>query len=233
MGVPSHLKIALIQMATGANKAHNLAVAAERIKAAASHGASLVVLPECFNSPYGLKFFREYAEPATPKGPSYAMLSAAAKESKVYLVGGSIPEKGSDKDLDGSFKLYNTSLVFGPDGSCIATHRKVHLFDIDVPGGVSFKESAVLSPGNQLTTFQTPWGRIGLGICYDIRFPEQTLLAARKEGVSAMLFPGESLWRAIVAHCCNIRACSLNLLIPNRSVQHDYWTSALGAPSQV
>lgn len=190
MGTPSPLKIALIQMATGANKASNLAIAAERIKAAANNGASLVVLPECFNSPYGLSSFRKYAEPATPAGPSYTMLSSAAKESKIYLVGGSIPEEGSDKALDGSSKLYNTALVFGPDGSCLATHRKVHLFDIDVPGGVSFKESAVLSAGNQLTSFQTPWGRIGLGICYDIRFPEQTLLAARKEGVSAMLFPG-------------------------------------------
>ncbi|CAK7275254.1 Omega-amidase nit3 [Sporothrix epigloea] len=186
------LTIACIQLASGKDKAANLAHARDKVLEAAGRGANLIVLPECFNSPYGCDFFPSYAEsllpspPTAEASPSYHALSAMAKEAGVFLVGGSIPElvtTGDDK------KYYNTSLTFGPDGELLASHRKVHLFDIDIPGKITFKESDVLSPGNKVTIVDLPpYGKIGVGICYDIRFPELAAVAARK-GCFAMIYP--------------------------------------------
>ncbi|KAB8273379.1 carbon-nitrogen hydrolase [Aspergillus minisclerotigenes] len=185
------LKLALVQLASGADKAVNLAHARTKVLEAAQAGAKLIVLPECFNSPYGTQYFPKYAEtllpspPTEDQSPSYHALSAIAAEAKAYLVGGSIPELEPTTK-----KYYNTSLVFSPTGSLIGTHRKTHLFDIDIPGKITFKESEVLSPGNQLTILDLPdYGKIGLAICYDIRFPEAAMIAARK-GAFALIYPG-------------------------------------------
>ncbi|KAL4932078.1 carbon-nitrogen hydrolase family protein [Aspergillus undulatus] len=185
------LKLALVQLASGADKAANLAHARTKVLEAAKAGAGLIVLPECFNSPYGTQYFPKYAEtllpspPTNEQSPSYHALSALAAEAKAYLVGGSIPELETE-----SRKYYNTSLVFSPSGALIGTHRKTHLFDIDIPGKITFKESEVLSPGNQLTVIDLPdYGKIGLAICYDIRFPEPAMMAARK-GAFALIYPG-------------------------------------------
>lgn len=90
----------------------------------------------------------------------------------------------------GTNKYYNTSLVFSPTGALIGTHRKTHLFDIDIPGKIRFKESEVLSPGNKLTIVDLPeYGKIGLAICYDIRFPEAAMIAAR-QGAFLLVYPG-------------------------------------------
>lgn len=158
---------------------------------AAEAGASLVVLPECFNSPYGCQYFPKYAEkilpwpPSKEDSPSWHMLSSVAAETKTYLVGGSIPEFVPEGK-----KYYNTSLVFSPEGKLIATHRKTHLFDIDIPGKITFKESEVLSPGNKVTIVDLPeYGKVGLAICYDVRFPELATISARK-GAFMMLYPG-------------------------------------------
>ena len=149
------------------------------------------MLPECFNSPYGTKYFPKYAEtllpspPSKQQSPSFHALSDIAKEAKIYLVGGSIPEYWAETE-----KYYNTSLTFDPDGKLLATHRKVHLFDIDIPGKISFHESEVLSPGNKVTIIDLPeYGKIGVAICYDIRFPELAMIAARK-GCFLLLYPG-------------------------------------------
>jgi len=108
-----------------------------------------------------------------------------AKEAGCYLVGGSIPERE-----ESSGNLYNTSLTFNPEGNLIATHRKTHLFDIDIPGKITFKESEVLSPGNKVTMVDLPgYGKIAIAICYDIRFPELAMIAARKDAF-LLLYPG-------------------------------------------
>lgn len=113
------------------------------------------------------------------------MLSSVAAETKTYLVGGSIPEFVPETK-----EYFNTSLVFAPDGQLLATHRKTHLFDIDIPGKIKFKESEVLSPGNKVTLFDTPeYGKIGLAICYDVRFPELAMIAARKDAF-LFVYPG-------------------------------------------
>lgn len=187
------VKLACIQLASGADKAANLAHAREKVLEAAKDGAKIIVLPECFNSPYGCDYFPSYAEtllpspPSKDKSPSYHALSAMAAETKTYLVGGSIPEADPDP---ASKKYYNTSLTFGPDGKLLASHRKVHLFDIDIPGKITFRESDVLSPGNKVTIVDLPdYGKIAVAICYDIRFPELATIAARK-GCFALVYPG-------------------------------------------
>jgi omega-amidase len=176
---------------TGTDKAANLSHARSKVLEAAKAGAKLIVLPECFNSPYGCQYFPKYAETILPspppkdQAPSWHTLSSIAVEAEAYLIGGSIPEFVPDTK-----KYYNTSLVFSPAGKLVATHRKTHLFDIDIPGKITFKESDVLSPGNKITIFDLPgYGKIGLAICYDIRFPELATIAARK-GAFLVVYPG-------------------------------------------
>lgn len=149
------------------------------------------MLPECFNSPYGTQYFPKYAEtllpspPSQEQSPSYHMLSSVAAETRTYVIGGSIPEY-----VPSSKKYHNTALVFAPSGDLLATHRKVHLFDIDIPGKITFRESEVLSPGNKVTLVDIPeHGRIALAICYDIRFPELATIAARKDAF-LLVYPG-------------------------------------------
>uniref|UniRef100_A0A8C6ATK4 Omega-amidase NIT2 n=1 Tax=Monodon monoceros TaxID=40151 RepID=A0A8C6ATK4_MONMO len=135
--------------------------------------------PECFNSPYGTKYFPEYAEKIP--GDSTQKLSEVAKKCSIYVIGGSIPEEDAGK-------LYNTCAVFGPDGTLLVKHRKLHLFDIDVPGKITFQESKTLSPGDSFSTFDTPYCRVGLGICYDIRFAELAQIYAQR-GCQLLVYP--------------------------------------------
>jgi omega-amidase len=174
MSTLNSFKLACIQLGVTVDKSVNLLKAKSKILEASRNGAKVIVLPECFNSPYGTEYFAKYAENIT-QGESVKTLSEAAKEAKAFVVGGSIPERE-----DSSGKLYNTCTVYDTEGNLIAIHRKVHLFDIDVPGKIKFQESKTLSPGNSLTQFETDYGKIGVGICYDIRFPEMAMIAARK-----------------------------------------------------
>ncbi|KAG5890845.1 hypothetical protein JTB14_016278 [Gonioctena quinquepunctata] len=167
-------------MQVGADLTKNLENAAKLISQAKQLGAKLITLPECFNSPYGTNFFNEYAE-RIPNGPTSKMLSKAAKENSVYLVGGTFPEVENNK-------YYNTCTVWNPEGNLVAKFRKMHLFDIDIPGKITFKESDVLSPGNELVTFDFEGVKVGLGICYDLRFEEFAKLY-RLQGCKILIFP--------------------------------------------
>ena len=211
---PSTLRVSLVQLNVTSDKVANLHHARDLVLSAVSSShADVVVLPEMFNCPYSNDSFGPYSE-VLPSGnscassniskdtsPSVYYLSQLAREAGVYLVGGSMPER----EANGSAKpsLYNTCLVFDPQGNIIAKHRKVHLFDIDVPGKMTFKESDTLSAGSQFTSFTIDTHQIkarsqhtshatytsGLGICYDIRFPlyAQTL---RAQGVDMFIYPG-------------------------------------------
>eukprot|EP01039_Chlorochromonas_danica_P000106 gene106-113_t len=185
---PKTLSVALCQLAVGSDKTQNIANAAQVIDSSA--GAELVVLPECWNSPYGVASFPVFAEkvpnigeqPDEADSPSTAMLALKARSLNAWIVGGSIPEREGDK-------LFNTCLVFNNHGDIVGKHRKVHLFDIDVPGKITFRESDSLSPGDKPTLVDTPWGGIGVGICYDIRFPEYAMLL-REKGARLLVYPG-------------------------------------------
>lgn len=115
------------------------------------------------------------------KATSLSFLRKFSKENSVYIVGGSVPERAQDG-------LYNTSYVFDRKGELIAKHRKAHLFDVDIPGKFKFLESESFKKGNQITVFDTDFGRIGLGICFDVRFPEYALGLVQK-GAEMLIYP--------------------------------------------
>ncbi|MDC7124773.1 MAG: carbon-nitrogen hydrolase family protein [Spirochaetales bacterium] len=157
-------KIALVQLNVTDSKTANLDNAEKLVKKAADSGADIVALPEMFICPYNTKRFPEFAEKAD--GTSVERLSRVASDNGIYFIAGTIPE------LDESGRIYNTAFIFDSKGEIIGKHRKIHLFDINIKGGISFKESDALSPGKTATVVDTPWGKIGVAICFDIRFAE-------------------------------------------------------------
>ncbi|XP_073034167.1 omega-amidase, chloroplastic-like [Primulina eburnea] len=200
-------KIALCQLSVTANKERNIVHARQVIEEAARKGAQLILLPEIWNSPYSNDSFPVYAEDIDAGGdasPSTAMLSELSRTLQITIVGGSIPERSGDR-------LYNTCCVFGTDGKLKAKHRKIHLFDIDIPGQMTFEESKTLTAGETPTIVDTDVGRIGIGICYDIRFQELAAIYAAR-GAHLLCYPGafnmttgplhwELLQRARAADC--------------------------------
>ncbi|SCU77490.1 LAFA_0A01970g1_1 [Lachancea sp. 'fantastica'] len=182
----SKVKIALIQFACGLpDKTVNFQNCRKFVARAmkTQPATELVVLPECFNSTYSTSEFRKNAEVIEPSSPSVKFLSDLAREHKITLVGGSIPELEPSSN-----SVFNTCLIFDKTGQLIGRHRKVHLFDIDIPGGITFKESDTFTGGSTTTTVNTPFGKVGVGICYDMRFPELATVSARK-GAFAMIYP--------------------------------------------
>lgn len=173
------MKTALVQMPVTDNKQQNIRTALEYLAQAAAEGAELAILPEMFCSIYRNRDFIANAEETG--GEAWQAMSKAAKDLGLWLVAGSIPEKA-----DG--KLYNASFVFDPNGNQIACHRKIHMFDIRVKNGQWFRESATFTPGDQITVFDTPFGKLGLCICFDLRFPELSMLMALK-GARAIIVP--------------------------------------------
>ncbi|KAK3148228.1 hypothetical protein QOZ80_3BG0292380 [Eleusine coracana subsp. coracana] len=181
----SKFKVALCQLSVTADKARNIAHARAAIEKAAADGAKLVLLPEIWNSPYSNDSFPDFAEDIEAGGdaaPSFSMMSEIARALQITLVGGSIPERSGGN-------LYNTCCVFGSDGKLKGKHRKIHLFDIDIPGQITFKESNTLTAGENPTIVDTDVGRIGIGICYDIRFQELAMLYAAR-GAHLLCYPG-------------------------------------------
>lgn len=171
--------IALAQMKVGADKAANLARARTLAARARKQGAQVLLLPEMFLCPYDTALFPRYAEPVP--GPASEALSSMARDLGLLVIGGSLPERDGER-------LYNTSLAFSPTGALLARHRKRRLFDIHIPGRQSFQESAVFSPGAAATVFDTDFGPMGLGICFDLRFPLDAREMAQ-QGARVLLYP--------------------------------------------
>jgi omega-amidase len=175
-----YFRIALCQMQVVDDKKKNNVRAVRMIKEAGKT-ADLVILPEMFNCPYDIDKFPKYAE-EYHKSTSLSEVSRSAKKAGVYLVAGSIPEREGKH-------VYNSSFFFNPQGEIIGSYRKMHLFDIDVPGEIRFKESATLSAGDQLSVVETDLGKIGICICYDLRFPELLRLMTL-QGAQLIVVPG-------------------------------------------
>ena len=158
------MRAAIVQLNSTDDLPENL----ERVRAgtlkAAERGADLVALPENF------AFMRVEGAPFPcaqgPDGELLAFLSELAQESGVWLLGGSFPEL-----IEGDSRVYNTSTVYAPDGTEVARYRKIHLFDVDLGAG-SIRESKRFAPGDEIVLAESPFGSIGLSICYDLRFPE-------------------------------------------------------------
>lgn len=174
------MKILQLQLHVHEDKKKNIEQLARYMEQVREENAGLIMVGEMFNCPYQTEYFPRYAE--KEGGECWQMLSALARKHQVYLAAGSMPES------DDAGNVYNTAYVFDRQGRQIAKHRKVHLFDVDIEGGQYFRESDTLTAGNGCTVFDTEFGRMGLCICFDLRFPELSLEMARR-GAKLILVP--------------------------------------------
>jgi deaminated glutathione amidase len=208
------LVAAAVQMTSTADVEGNLASAERLVGRAAERGATFVGLPENF------AFLRSEGspvpEPQSLDGPWLSRMAALARRLEITLLAGSVPEA-----IPGERKLYNTSALFGPDGRRLACYRKIHLFDIDLPGMEHLKESKAIAPGNELVVADAPFGRLGLSICYDLRFPE-LYRALTRDGARILAIPSAFTERTGRAHW--------ELLLRARAVEN---LAFVFAPAQV
>ncbi len=182
------MRVSVIQMSPQADKAENIAQAQALIEGAMADRPDMVALPEvwsCLGGDAGEKVAA--AEPlptfgtGETGGAAYEFLRKTAVSRDIFVHGGSIGE------LDGG-KLYNTTVVFGPDGMERARYRKIHLFDIVTPDGQGYRESDTYGAGDEIVTVDVNGTNVGLAICYDIRFPE-LFLALRRKNVDLIMLP--------------------------------------------
>jgi deaminated glutathione amidase len=163
--MPDRIRVACVQMTSRNDKAANLETAERLLGQAAAMGADVVVLPEKWNAIGDAEVLHAAAEPLE-QGESVDAMARWARQHGITLVGGSITEQ-----REGREKLSNTSLVFDPEGNLVVAYRKIHLFDVEV-GGVTYLESEAEEPGDEPVVADVEGWRIGLSVCYDVRFPE-------------------------------------------------------------
>lgn len=176
------MKVGMVQMNSQPDKAGNLAEAERLISSlAVSERPDLIVLPEYFASIGGDRDFIHANGESFPEGEAYRLIARLARQFGVTIHCGSLVERSGNQ-------FFNTSLVFGPDGGEIARYRKMHLFDIDAPGGTSYRESDTISRGEDIVTFKVGDVTVGCAICYDIRFPE-LFRALRDRGADVIVLP--------------------------------------------
>lgn len=196
MALSSYL-VAAAQMTSTADRARNLDTALRLVNEAADLGARLVGLPE--NFAYMGPEEQRLAGAETLEGPTLAAVREVAARRRIFVVAGSIAEKVPDPR-----KTANTSVLVADDGSIVAAYRKIHLFDVNIPDGARYAESEVVVPGDKAIVAPTNLGRVGLTICYDLRFPELYRkladLGAQLITIPAAftLFTGKDHWEVLV-----------------------------------
>ena len=196
---------AVVQMCSGPEVGPNLLRAAELVKQAGDRGASLVVLPENFAlmtaAEERKRAAAEALSPGEP-GPIVSAMAAAASSAQTYLLLGGMPERGPAGDPAG--RIYNSCVLLNPAGGISAVYRKIHLFDVFIPDGATYRESSVVAPGEAPVVARTPFYDLGLSVCYDLRFPElYRALAAKGAGVVAVpaaftLHTGRDHWHVLL-----------------------------------
>ena len=197
---PETLRVAAVQLQSQDDVAENLAECARLVTLARRDGAKLVVLPENFAYFGPDETKRDVAERlADPAGKIQNALAEMARSAEVYLVAGGFPEASQDHA-----RPYNSALAFGPDGKLIASYRKIHLFDVALQEGTTLSESSGTTPGDSVVTFDIGAFRVGLSICYDLRFPE-LYRALVSRGANVLLVPaaftlhtGKDHWRPLL-----------------------------------
>ena len=195
--MPDRIRVACVQMTSRTAKAANLETAERLVAQAAATGADVVVLPEKWNGIGDAAFYHESAEPLDG-GDSVTAMSSWARTHGITLVGGSIVEL-----REGREKRSNTSVVFDSDGQIVATYRKIHLFDVEV-GGVVYRESESEEPGEEAVVVEVEDWKLGLSVCYDVRFPELYRILAL-EGAQLVTIPahfttptGKDQWHVLL-----------------------------------
>jgi nitrilase len=199
------MRVSVMQMSPGADKAANIDQASRLIAAAIdADRPDIVSLPEiwtCLGGNRATKHDQAEALPAygsnEPGGAAYEFLRGVARSQRIHVHGGSIGEKGGEK-------LFNTTVVFDPDGAEIARYRKIHMFDIVTPDGKGYRESAVYGAGRDVVTYEAQGVKVGCAICYDVRFPEM-FLALRRAGAELIFLPsaftlqtGKDHWEVLI-----------------------------------
>jgi predicted amidohydrolase len=170
------MRVAVVQMTSVDDVDRNLVSAAELIREAAERGAELIALPENF------AYLRREGLPIPCAqgldGPIVGFLREHARNHETWILGGTFPEAA-----EGGERVYNTSVLVRPDGEVDAVYRKIHLFDVDLrsAGGDTFAESETIAPGKDVVVAQTPFGGLGMSVCYDVRFPELYRAHAARE----------------------------------------------------
>jgi deaminated glutathione amidase len=189
------MRAAAVQLNSNADRDRNLAAAERLVRAAAADGAELVALPEKWSL---LASGEEMAARAEPlDGPSLAAARAWARELGVHLLAGSVSERAEDG------KAFNTSALIGPGGEDLAVYRKIHMFDVEA-GGVAYRESEHERAGGEIVDAEVDGVRVGLSVCYDLRFPElYRILAVRGARLLAVpsaftLATGRDHWQALL-----------------------------------
>ena len=192
MSGPERVVAAVVQMTSTTDVERNLAAAERLVTQAAERGARLVGLPENF------AFLRAEGQVVPDAqaldGPWVQRMAGLARRLGLTLLLGSLPEQ-----VPGDTRVRNTSVLLGPDGATIAAYRKIHLFDIDLPGMEHLKESRSVLPGDEIVVADTPAGRLGLTICYDLRFPE-LYRALSSRGARVLCVPSAFTERTGKAH---------------------------------
>jgi nitrilase len=193
---PAVVKVAAVQLASGPSVAANLNEARRLIAMAAKQGAKLVALPEYFAIMGMQDTDKVKVREAEGSGPIQQFLADTAKRHKIWLVGGSVPLVSSDPN-----RVRNSSLVYDDKGKLVARYDKIHLFGFEM-GKEQYSEQRTIEPGREVKVVESPFGRLGLSICYDLRFPE--LYRAMKD-VDIILVPsaftettGKAHWETLI-----------------------------------
>ena len=199
------MRVSVVQMNSGADKLANIDQARALIASAVeADRPNIVSLPEvwsCMGGDRDGKFRQAEDLPPPgsnlPGGEAYEFLRSTAREKRIFVHGGSIGERGGER-------LFNTTLVFNPDGTEIARYRKIHLFDISTPDGLVFGESRTYAPGDEVVTYEADGIKVGCSICYDVRFPE-LFLRLRQAGAELIFLPaaftlqtGKDHWETLI-----------------------------------
>lgn len=192
------MKITLVQTNSRDDKPTNLRETEALLRAAIEDGRpDLVALPELITYLGGTVDGARASAESLPGGPAYRMLQQIAREYRVHVHGGSLNEAEGDR-------LFNTTVVFDPDGQQIARYRKIHMFDVVTPDGKVYRESATYTPGAEIVTYQIGPIRVGCTICYDIRFAELFVALARA-GADIIVVPaaftmmtGKDHWEVLI-----------------------------------
>ena len=177
----NEITLGLCQINVIDDKKTNLKTAEKFLNQAHEKNVELAILPEMFNCPYENDKFIEYAE-EEEDSLTLNIIKNIAQDYNIHIIAGSIPEKVDNN-------IFNTCFFFNNKGKIIGKYSKMHLFDVDVENGIKFKESDTLTAGDKFTLVETKWGKIGLGICYDLRFPEFSRLLTL-QGADILIYPG-------------------------------------------
>ena len=212
--------VGIVQMCANSEVEKNLETTLALVVQAANAGARVVLVPEAFAFIGAERERAAHLEPLPEGGPILRRCAAAARETGAHLVLGGFPERAADG------RAYNTCAHLGPDGAVVSLYRKIHLFDVDLADGTRMLESRSTAPGDRAVVTQTPFGPLGLTVCYDLRFP-LLYQALSDRGAVAVAVPsaffkntGRSHWHVLLR--ARAIECQCYMLAPAQHGDHGH-----------